>query len=32
MSYWDKFCESGKIEDYLNFVQFEKEEEDHDYL
>lgn len=30
MSYWDKFLLSGKIEDYLNFVKFEKKEEGND--
>lgn len=30
MSYWEKFLESGKISDYLNFVKFEKKEEEND--
>lgn len=30
MSLWDKFCKSGKIEDYLNYTRFEKGAADDD--
>jgi hypothetical protein len=32
MFYWDRFCQSGKIQDYLDYRKYEKGVSDNDNL